>query len=309
MALKCLRASCRASRSRDDVRESDRDLLRGGGRLRPNSSYICRGGERSRPRPLERDRRRVHEEARRDGVPRLALVAVHVQELARGHAEVRLAAAAAQQRRRHDVGHARGAQPVARAPAVRGLVDEGVERDLVRPQARVEQEVRAEQHVVGELVALRAVAARRDLEHEAREAGAGHEHAAAAVPRDDALELVRRVGFSYLHVFPYSRRSSTSAAKRWEELPDHVVHERGRYARGVDRELRRNYEDRFIGTTASVLFEDARTPQTGRLKGYSENYLPIESDADDGLAGRIARVRIRGREGKRLVGDLEGRRP
>ena len=45
--------------------------------------------------------------------------------------------------------------------------------------------------MVGELVALRAVAARRDLEHEAREAGAGHEHAAAAVPRDDALELVQ----------------------------------------------------------------------------------------------------------------------
>ncbi|TFH19673.1 MAG: radical SAM protein [Myxococcales bacterium] len=122
------------------------------------------------------------------------------------------------------------------------------------------------------------------------------------------IDFVQRIGFSYLHVFPYSRRSSTSAAKRWKELPDAVVHERARSARRVDRDLRRTYEDRFIGATASVLFEDGRDAKTGLLKGYSDNYLPIACDADDRFTGRIVPVRITGRAGKRLRGQLAARR-
>lgn len=116
------------------------------------------------------------------------------------------------------------------------------------------------------------------------------------------LDYVRAVGFSYLHVFPYSRRSSTSAAKRWAELPDHVVHARARAARSLDRELRRSYEDRFIGRAVSVLFEDGPDPSSGLLRGYSENYLPVACDAADAVAGRIASVRLTGREGRRLRG-------
>ena len=111
------------------------------------------------------------------------------------------------------------------------------------------------------------------------------------------LEYVERVGVSYLHVFPYSERRSTSAAKRWKPLPDHEVHERARTMRKLDKRLRRRFEDRFIGTTRPVLFENVRDAATGALRGYTDNYLPVVCDGPDSLMNRTIDVRIRNREG------------
>jgi len=90
------------------------------------------------------------------------------------------------------------------------------------------------------------------------------------------IDFVRRLGLAYLHVFPYSRRTSTSAAKRWKELPDAVVHERAGRMREVDAELRAAYRARFVGRVVQVLFEDGA--EQGRLKGTSEHYLPVACD-------------------------------
>jgi threonylcarbamoyladenosine tRNA methylthiotransferase MtaB len=116
-------------------------------------------------------------------------------------------------------------------------------------------------------------------------------------------DYVRRVGLSYLHVFPYSVRSSTSAAKRWLPLSDRTVHERARAMREVDLGLRRQFEDRFIGSRADVLIEHARDPESGMLKGYSNNYLPILTTGDDSLMNRVVTVDITRRAGKRLVAE------
>lgn len=109
------------------------------------------------------------------------------------------------------------------------------------------------------------------------------------------VRFLEQAELDYLHVFPYSRRSATSAAKRWSELPDHVVHERARLVRALDRSMRRRFEDRFIGTRARVLFENARDKETGMLKGYSNNYLPLIADGPDSLMNREVTVTVAGR--------------
>lgn len=115
------------------------------------------------------------------------------------------------------------------------------------------------------------------------------------------LARVESLGFGYLHVFPYSKRSSTSAAKRWREVPPGVVHERARTMRDLDRRLRRAFEDRFIGERVGVLFEATRDAQ-GRLRGTSGNYLRVACDATDDCVNRLIDVRITGRSGKSLRG-------
>jgi threonylcarbamoyladenosine tRNA methylthiotransferase MtaB len=115
-----------------------------------------------------------------------------------------------------------------------------------------------------------------------------------------SVDFVERAGFAYLHVFPYSHRSSTSAAKRWPELPRETVHERARRLQAVGRKLRRRYEDRFVGERASVLFEGARDPATQMLKGYSNNYLHVLCSGSDAYMNRLVDVRLVGRRGKYL---------
>ncbi|HYB97673.1 MAG TPA: tRNA (N(6)-L-threonylcarbamoyladenosine(37)-C(2))-methylthiotransferase MtaB [Candidatus Limnocylindrales bacterium] len=112
------------------------------------------------------------------------------------------------------------------------------------------------------------------------------------------------LGLSYLHVFPYSQRSSTSAAKRWRPLPDSLVHERARQMRELDRDLRSRYRRRFVGRNVRVLFENRRRPESASLEGYSEHYLPVTCDADDRWMNRLAEVRIDGDNGERMTGTL-----
>lgn len=86
---------------------------------------------------------------------------------------------------------------------------------------------------------------------------------------DEAFETTvafcERVGFSRIHIFPYSRRSGTDAAT----LPDHpdaVKKARLRRLEGAAAGLTRRYAERFIGRDVDVLVEEG-----GR--GYTERYL------------------------------------
>jgi threonylcarbamoyladenosine tRNA methylthiotransferase MtaB len=116
-------------------------------------------------------------------------------------------------------------------------------------------------------------------------------------------DYIEELELSYLHVFPYSVRSSTSAAKRWEALPDQIVHDRARKMRELDTGLRRRFQDGFIGRRADVLVERARDPESGLLKGYSNNYLPILATGSDALKNRVVPMEITERMGKRLVAE------
>lgn len=120
---------------------------------------------------------------------------------------------------------------------------------------------------------------------------------------------VEDMALSYLHVFPYSQRSSTSAAKRWKALPDGLVHDRSVRMRQVDAGLRARYRRRFVGREADVLFEGARDEATGRWTGYSEHYLPVACTTervphDAQLRGTIHRARIDAVDDSRLLGSM-----
>jgi threonylcarbamoyladenosine tRNA methylthiotransferase MtaB len=117
------------------------------------------------------------------------------------------------------------------------------------------------------------------------------------------IDYIDKVGVNYLHVFPYSERTATSAAKRWSPLDDHTVHERARTMRSRDKSLRRRFEDRFVGSRRRVLFENTRDSASGLLKGYSENYLPVLCDGPDSFMNRLVDVEIVARKGRRLLAE------
>ena len=126
---------------------------------------------------------------------------------------------------------------------------------------------------------------------------------------DNTRSRLRDLALSYLHVFPYSTRASTSAARRWKALPDALVHGRAVRMREVDAELRGRYRRRFVGRDANVLFEGTRDRATGRWSGYSEHYLPVSCVAGDAapdanLRGTIHRARVESVGPDGLLGRL-----
>ncbi|GIW45841.1 MAG: tRNA (N(6)-L-threonylcarbamoyladenosine(37)-C(2))-methylthiotransferase MtaB [Candidatus Binatia bacterium] len=79
---------------------------------------------------------------------------------------------------------------------------------------------------------------------------------------------------TYFHVFPYSPRQGTTAAKLPGQLPRHVVHARARALRKLGESKKVTFAQRFVGRELLVLFEDQRR-DTRLCTGYSRNYQRV----------------------------------
>jgi len=101
----------------------------------------------------------------------------------------------------------------------------------------------------------------------------------------DTLDLVHDAGLTYLHVFPYSAREGTPAA-RMPQLPISIRKERSARLRERGEAAKDVFFDSLIGSTASVLSES-----NGR--GYTEHYAPVELNSPL-KPGHLAAVRITG---------------
>ena len=122
----------------------------------------------------------------------------------------------------------------------------------------------------------------------------------------ETLAFLRRCGFARLHVFPYSIRPGTPAAKM-AQVPKAVKEERARRAIALGRELHGEYLAACIGKSYPVLFEQ---PSGNRFSGHAPNYMEVLVDTREDLHNRILPVRITGTEGDALLGVIvEGSLP
>lgn len=113
------------------------------------------------------------------------------------------------------------------------------------------------------------------------------------------LDFIRRCGFAQMHIFPYSVRPGTPAA-RMRQVPKAVKEERARRAAAVAEELHRNYLAACVGAVYPVLFEQ---PKDGRYFGHAPNYMEVLADGTD-LHNQVRNVKITGTDGASLLGEL-----
>ncbi len=114
------------------------------------------------------------------------------------------------------------------------------------------------------------------------------------------VELVQRVGFSRLHVFPFSPRPGTPAADMDGRVSSDVAKERSRRLRELGRELAAGWARSFIGRTVRVLFERR---EKGRLAGYTDRYVRFSVRGPEELLNRVAWVTCTAARGVELQGD------
>lgn len=111
---------------------------------------------------------------------------------------------------------------------------------------------------------------------------------------EESLALVDDVGLAFLHVFPYSPRPQTPAA-RMPQLEKALIKERAERLRAKGDMALATYQDSQIGTTQRVLIErDGK----GRLDSFAE--ILVES----GAAGATVWAKITGRRDGVLVGEM-----
>lgn len=110
----------------------------------------------------------------------------------------------------------------------------------------------------------------------------------------ECLEFVRALGFAGGHVFTYSARPGTAAAKMPDQVPVEARKERNAQLRGVLADASVIYSRRFLGRVLPVLWETAGAvgPEGWRLSGLTDNYLRVSAQAPQHLWNRITPVRL-----------------
>jgi threonylcarbamoyladenosine tRNA methylthiotransferase MtaB len=94
--------------------------------------------------------------------------------------------------------------------------------------------------------------------------------------------LIESLPFSYLHVFPFSRRKGTPAYQFSQSVDERKIKERAEAMRSLGQQKRQGFYRQFLHQELMVLVEDRREKETGRCKGFSRNYIPVVFASEDG---------------------------
>ena len=108
----------------------------------------------------------------------------------------------------------------------------------------------------------------------------------------NTLGLIRELPVGYLHVFPFSPRPGTPAATFPDPVDASVIKDRCAILRDEGKRKKTAFLGRRIGRILHVLVEGRRDAVTGRLKGMSDNYVPVLLEGSDDLKNSFVSVRI-----------------
>ena len=107
----------------------------------------------------------------------------------------------------------------------------------------------------------------------------------------NTVSFIENLSLAYLHVFPYSQRPGTIAFSFPDQIIKSVKKERAAVLRDTGNRKRLEFNSGFIGKKLSVLVEGSRDKETGYIKGFSDNYVPvIIPEGDMSLANHIVQV-------------------
>jgi threonylcarbamoyladenosine tRNA methylthiotransferase MtaB len=109
---------------------------------------------------------------------------------------------------------------------------------------------------------------------------------------ENTRQLIEDLPFTYLHVFTYSPRKGTEAYEFKSNLPKDEKKRRNKILTDIGHAKSLDFRHRMTGRTATVLFENQRDRQTGRLKGHSEHYIPVTADAGDRNKNQLVSVTL-----------------
>lgn len=118
------------------------------------------------------------------------------------------------------------------------------------------------------------------------------------------LDMIERIGFADVHVFPYSPREGTKAAKM-SQIPDYIKTNRAKIAEEYAEKMRRQYLEKQVGKTLEVLFE--RENCTEFHQGHAENYCKVRIKAKNGeksLQNKCFCVKIKEYDNLCLIGEI-----
>jgi threonylcarbamoyladenosine tRNA methylthiotransferase MtaB len=114
----------------------------------------------------------------------------------------------------------------------------------------------------------------------------------------ESLDFAGEIGFAHMHIFSYSRREGTTAARLPGHLPNDIKRARSHQMHELARAMRSEHLAGYAGTVREVLWEGEGelTPHATRAHfGYTDNYLRVRTEVPanaPSIENRITRARL-----------------
>jgi len=114
-------------------------------------------------------------------------------------------------------------------------------------------------------------------------------------------EFCERIGFLNAHIFTYSRRSGTPAAKMPDQIPSNIGKKRTNTLISLQSKITDAILAREIGKTYDVLFE---TDSDGIATGHTPSFIEVKVKSDGTLHSKTKKVKLEGYENGIAFGTL-----
>ncbi|MFJ8063056.1 tRNA (N(6)-L-threonylcarbamoyladenosine(37)-C(2))-methylthiotransferase MtaB [Psychrobacillus sp. NPDC096426] len=110
----------------------------------------------------------------------------------------------------------------------------------------------------------------------------------------ETFNFIRDQKFSELHVFPYSKRTGTPAARMDNQVDEDIKNERVHRLIALNDQLAAEYASRFEGEVLEIIPEEKYKldHESNLYEGYTDNYLKVVIPGSEELIGKLVRVKI-----------------
>jgi len=111
---------------------------------------------------------------------------------------------------------------------------------------------------------------------------------------EQGYRFIQEIQFAEMHVFPYSKRTGTPAAKFANQVPEEFKNERVHRLIELSNQFSLEYAKGFVGQVLDVIPESPyqESGQKDLIYGYSDNYLKIIFEGSHDLIGKMCRIRL-----------------
>lgn len=120
---------------------------------------------------------------------------------------------------------------------------------------------------------------------------------------NETFNFLKRLRLSKTHIFKYSPREGTPAAKFKDAVSPEDKEKRSKLLIDLNTKNERDFIDNFLNRNMQVLYEQVCS-NTGYAEGYTQNYINVKSPGDSGTIGRILVTNIKENFGDYALGNI-----
>lgn len=110
----------------------------------------------------------------------------------------------------------------------------------------------------------------------------------------ETYRFIKEHKFSELHVFPYSKRTGTPAARMEDQVDENVKNERVHKLIALSDQLAKEYASDYEGEVLEIIPEEAfkESDEDGMFVGYTDNYMKVVFKGTEDVIGKLVKVKI-----------------